>query len=148
LNGVGLLRELRQRHLPTAVIFYTGATHEVCMSEAVLAEPEGFVLKSDEISHLRQAITSICTGKRYWSPAVGELRAKIASTAERLARLTESEVQVLALLTAGRSTKEIASALYKSEHTISHQRQSLMDKLNLHNAVALANFARAAGVGE
>src|SRR5687767_4180942 len=72
LNGVGVLRELRQRGLAIAVIFYTGATHEACVCEAVRAEPEGFVLKSDDVCHLRNAITAVSAGKRYWSPAVAE----------------------------------------------------------------------------
>src|SRR5689334_20357875 len=49
LSGVELLRELRRRELGVKVMFYTGIMHEGCLVEAMEAEPEGFVLKSDEL---------------------------------------------------------------------------------------------------
>lgn len=148
VGGVGLLREIRRRHLGAAVVFYTAALDGSCVQEAIEAKPEGFVLKSDDLASLRLAIKSVSAGASFWAPQAEELRKKQEDTTQAVTALTPSERQVLQLLGEGKSTKEIAVELSKSVHTVSHQRQSIMDKLNLHSATALVGLARKAGISE
>lgn len=56
-------------------------------------------------------------------------------------RLTERELEVLALIGQGMVTKDISAALDLSPKTVSAHRQNIMDKLDLHNAAALASLA-------
>jgi len=148
MSGVELLRELRRRQLDVGVIFYTGAMHAACMAEAMEVEPDGFVLKSDELSSLRQAVQAVSGGASFWSEGVAKLRKKRSTFFQRFSTLTQSERDVLELIALGKTAKEIAAILRKSGHTVAHQRQSIMDKLGIHNAVALAAFVREAQVAE
>jgi DNA-binding NarL/FixJ family response regulator len=148
MSGVELLRELRRRQLDVGVIFYTGAMHAACMAEAMEAEPDGFVLKSDELSSLRQAVQAVSGGASFWSEGVARLRKKKSTFLQRFAMLTQSERDVLELIALGKTAKEIAAIRCKSGHTVAHQRQSIMDKLAVHNAVALAALVREAQVVE
>jgi DNA-binding NarL/FixJ family response regulator len=61
-------------------------------------------------------------------------------------QLTDREVEVLSLIGQGMVTKDIAAALALSPKTVSAHRQSIMEKLDRHNAAALAAFAIQAGV--
>ncbi|MCE1203811.1 MAG: response regulator transcription factor [Holophagaceae bacterium] len=63
-----------------------------------------------------------------------------------LQALTEREVEVLALIGQGLVTKEIAAELGLSPKTVSAHRQNIMEKLDLHNAAALAALAIRANV--
>ena len=145
-NGVELLQEIRRRSLGIAVIFYTGAMSEKCVAEAIAADPDGFVLKSDELPALRQAVAAVSSGGTFWAAGAKALRDRQAAGMRQFSELTPSEREVLKLIATGKCTKEIAAALCKSEHTISHQRQSLMNKLQVHNAVGLAALARKANL--
>ena len=62
--------------------------------------------------------------------------------------MTEAESKVLRLVAEGLSTKEIATVLHKGIDTVKHQRQSIMDKLGVHNAIGLARIAQAAEIAE
>lgn len=148
MNGSSLVREVRRKQLGIAVLVYTAAIDPASVGEAITAAPEGFVLKSDELSVLRQGVQAVCGGASFWSARASELRSIKTGDTERLSVLSQSEMEVLRLITAGKCTKEIAADLHKAVDTVKHQRQSIMDKLGVHNAVALVNFARDAGLGE
>src|SRR4030095_15675995 len=59
MNGAALLRPIRQK-LGIAVLVYTAALDEVSIAEAVDAEPEGVVLKRDELAVLRAGRPALC----------------------------------------------------------------------------------------
>src|SRR5664279_1775341 len=61
-------------------------------------------------------------------------------------QLTERELEVLSLIGQGMVTKDIAAALDLSPKTVSAHRQNIMEKLDQHNAAALAALAIRAGV--
>ena len=61
-------------------------------------------------------------------------------------QLTDREMEVLALIGQGMVTKDIAAALDLSPKTVSAHRQNIMEKLDQHNAAALAALANRAGV--
>lgn len=63
-----------------------------------------------------------------------------------LEALTERELEVLSLIGQGLVTKEIAAELGLSPKTVSAHRQNIMEKLDLHNAAALAALAIRANV--
>ena len=61
-------------------------------------------------------------------------------------QLTDRELEVLSLIGQGMVTKDIAAAMDLSPKTVSAHRQNIMEKLDQHNAAALAALAIRAGV--
>jgi DNA-binding NarL/FixJ family response regulator len=55
-------------------------------------------------------------------------------------RLTEREIQILRLVAAGRTTKEIAFTLFRSESVIRKHRANIMRKLDIHTVAELAIY--------
>ena len=55
--------------------------------------------------------------------------------------LTDREQQILALISEGRTGKEMARTLGISPHTVERHRQNLMAKLDLHNRAELIQYA-------
>jgi DNA-binding CsgD family transcriptional regulator len=60
---------------------------------------------------------------------------------EREPRLSPREVEVLRLVGAGKSTKEIAELLHLSVHTVCNHRKHLCHKLACHSAAELIVIA-------
>jgi DNA-binding NarL/FixJ family response regulator len=59
-----------------------------------------------------------------------------------LSRITRREREVLILVAAGFTSKEIASTLYISDRTVEIHRANLMKKLEVTNAASLASWAK------
>ncbi len=59
--------------------------------------------------------------------------------------MSEREREVLALLAAGRTNREVAAELYVAEGTVKAHVASIYRKLDAHNCAEMLNKARALG---
>ena len=59
----------------------------------------------------------------------------------KMPQLTEREIDVLAALAHGKTTKEIAAVLHLSRDTVSDYRKNLCKKLALHSTASLVAYA-------
>jgi DNA-binding CsgD family transcriptional regulator len=64
---------------------------------------------------------------------------------DRAIRLTKRELEVLSLVIEGRSSKDVADALYVSKRTVDFHLANIYDKLQVSNRVQA--FRRAARLG-
>ena len=60
--------------------------------------------------------------------------------------LSKREIQVLDLISHGLTTKEIASSLYISNHTVISHRKNLMMKMNVPNTAGMVRRAFENGI--
>jgi DNA-binding NarL/FixJ family response regulator len=102
----------------------------------------GYVVKQSGPSQLRTAIREVLAGRQYVSPDVeydgGDARpgGRAAGSA-----LTERQIEVLALIAAGKSAKEIAEIMAISPRTVEFHRANIMDILNLRSTAELTRYA-------
>ena len=55
--------------------------------------------------------------------------------------LSTREIEIVVLIIAGDTSKQIADKLYISEHTVKAHRKSINSKLNVHNPAQLVKYA-------
>ena len=60
--------------------------------------------------------------------------------------LSEREKEVLRLIGAGKSSKEIAESLFISKHTVSRHRQNILNKLQVNNSTEAYRIAKELGL--
>jgi DNA-binding NarL/FixJ family response regulator len=106
--------------------------------EAVLrAGARGYLLKGAAVDEIERAIRAVASGQTYLDPKVASRLVALSGAP----RLSAREREVLRLVAAGRSNKEIASALDVAERTVKFHVTSIFNKLGAENraqAVALA----------
>jgi DNA-binding NarL/FixJ family response regulator len=105
----------------------------------------GYVLKNATSRELVAAIRTVHDGRQYIAE---ELKAafELERTGEGppgdvLRVLTDRQIQVLQRLAAGRTNREIASALGLSIKTVNAHRSNILTKLQLRNNADLTRFA-------
>ncbi len=147
LNGIEAARRIRAA-LPNAkILFVSMHVDEKIVSAALEAGATGYILKERAVTELLQAIATVLSDKVYLCPVVKRTIARNHIAGHRppdgfsLATITAREREVLQLIAEGNSTKEIAALLNVSAKTVSTHRQSLMDKLDLHNIAGLTTYA-------
>jgi DNA-binding CsgD family transcriptional regulator len=74
------------------------------------------------------------------APALAELE-RVAADAHSAGALTPREREVLALVAAGKSNREIAAALAISEHTVARHISNIFDKLGVSSRTAASSYA-------
>jgi DNA-binding NarL/FixJ family response regulator len=112
------------------------------VAEAVAAGFEGVVLNSSPASELPAALRAVRSGQGYISAETGELLSSRRDNGRvPPAKLSAREREVLALLSEGHPTKQIAGMLSLSAKTIETHRLRIMRKLKLYSVAELTKYA-------
>lgn len=69
-------------------------------------------------------------------------------TVDEMVQLTSREMEVLQLVAEGKANKQTAAELNISIKTVEKHRQSLMEKLNIHDTAGLTRYAISEGIIE
>ncbi|MGI2173436.1 response regulator transcription factor [Shewanella ulleungensis] len=133
ITGQQLQQTLVNAKSPIGIIFLTGHGD---LPMAVNAFRQGacdFFQKPVKGKELVQAIEKalLVSGHEY----------ETIQLQQRYSTLTERENQVLQLLIAGKTNKQMADTLYVSLRTIEVHRAKIIKKLEVHNAAELAKFS-------
>jgi len=138
LNGVGVIKELRDLDVSARVIVHTTYDTDEEIYQAIRAGAKGYLLKDAPLEELLDSIRRVHAGETCIPAALG---AKLAVRMSGEA-LTSREIDVLKLLARGRSNREIGADLFISETTVKTHVRSIFGKLNVISrtkAIAAAN---------
>jgi two-component system invasion response regulator UvrY len=149
-NGLEVLRETRERWPRLAVLVLSSAPEEQLAIRVLKAGAAGYMNKQSAPEELVEAIRKLLAGGKYISSRVAERLATEIGRSNRPPheQLSDREFQVMQMLAAGKSLKEISDALSLSAKTISTFRGRILTKLTLSNNVQLAHYARDNGLLE
>ena len=143
MNGLETAQELRRLSPRTKSIVLSLHADANNVLAAMRAGIKGYVLKSQSVVELLQALNDVSTGGFYLSPGVSGVVVDAVRTKSSLTDdpLTGRERQVLKLVAEGYSTKECASILGVSVKTADSHRTRLMRKLSIHGTAGLVRYA-------
>jgi DNA-binding NarL/FixJ family response regulator len=153
LNGIEAARRIHEERLKTAVVILSMHSDEGYILKALRAGARGYLLKDSAETDLIQAIRAVCSGKAFFSPAVSRVLAddylrqmQLHGVEDAYDLLTPRERELLQLVAELKSTKDIATLLGLSPHTVDTHRGNLMQKLNVHSIPELVLYAIRKGV--
>jgi DNA-binding NarL/FixJ family response regulator len=149
LNGLEAIRRLKQKGEPAKVIFLTMHADARLLSEALRCGGAGYVLKQSAGEDLISAIRVVMSGQTYITPSIEEEWKPIATT-ERAERqhlnLTPRQREVLELLSAGYTMKEVAKKLGISTRTAESHKYEMMEGLGVGSTAELIRYAIKLGI--
>jgi len=124
----------REIHPPIKILILSSHTGTASMSALQSVTFEGFVVKTEGIELLPQAVRSLLAGQTWFSheAAEGILQAQTRSGSV-LQSLTRREEQVLRLMWEGRDNGNIAEELQVSKNTVRRYATVLYQKLGVRN---------------
>lgn len=146
LNGIETAKEIRRKNPNTEVLIFTMHKTENLFQEAIRAGIKGFILKSDGIKILIQAVYTLAKHKPFFSSDFSDIllsnyKEKIDSTETQKDFLTNREREIVQLIAEGKSNKEIASIISISPKTVETHRAKIMNKLSLHSTAEIVRYA-------
>lgn len=139
MGGVEAVKSLRNlpRGNELRIMMLTISKNEEDLIGAISAGADGYLLKNAEPDELRKAILQVQQGMSVLSPQVTRfvLQAAIAGDHNRNSDsgLSSREMEVLACLSQGKTTSQIASELFISENTVKTHVRHILEKLVASN---------------
>lgn len=145
LNGLTLLRYLKEDYPNIKTIFFSAQPEEVYAINSIRAGASGYIHKSANVLTVNEAILKVNEGDMYLSNKLTQQLAfgtKSKTSDGFYKKLSTREAEVLKLLTVGKKNKEISKELDINEKTVSTYKARLMRKLKVDNLVDLVNQAK------
>jgi len=149
-SGLDALRDLDGSSVLTRVIILAATVEKTEVLEALQLGARGVVSKESATKLLLKSIRTVMAGQ-YWvdresvSDVVNAMRTVRLPAAEEAPPtkygLTPRELEVVKMVVAGYSNREIAGKLGVSEQTVKHHLTSAFNKLGVYNRLELALFA-------
>jgi DNA-binding NarL/FixJ family response regulator len=150
MKGIDLVKTVKQKFPETKLLVITMHHEQEIISEILLAEAEGYVLKNSGKKELTDAITDILNGKTHYEKEVLDLmlqKVKADKKTEELKKnLTERELEILSLIVQEFTSKEIAEKLFISKQTVDTHRLNIMHKTGAKTIVGLIKYAMQMGI--
>ena len=152
VSGIKAASQILQARPATRIVMFSSDPTQARIDEALEAGASGYVLKTDAVAELSDAISAVMAGRIYLSQAVSagivedyakELRGEAVPAQPTL---SEQERQLLNLVAAGKRNKEIADELGLSIKSVEAQRSRLMKKLGCASSAELVRYAIREGI--
>lgn len=141
MGGLEAIPHLAAAHAGARVLVLTAYDTDERVLGAIRSGAGGYLLKGASLEEIARAIRTVHGGESYLQPRIASKVVAHLHPSRRAASLTGREREVLRLVAAGRSNKQIARQLEITERTVKFHVTSIMNKLGADNraqAVALA----------
>jgi DNA-binding NarL/FixJ family response regulator len=147
-DGFETVKSIMKQDLGVGVIFLTMHNSESIFNAALDLGVKGYVLKDSALPEITDSIRAVAAGKNYISPPLSTYLVNRAGRAESLTAqtpgisgLTPAERNILKLIAAEKTSRQIADELFISIRTVDRHRANISSKLDLRGTNALVKFA-------
>ena len=137
-NGLVATRKILEHNPKATILMLSMHSEDTWVRQSLEAGARGYMLKNALDQELVDAIRRVAAGEEVLDPQIAR-RSNLKG--ERETGLTVRELEVLQLIVAGLSNKEIASQLNLSANTVAVHRANIMDALGIHKTAELVVYA-------
>jgi two-component system NarL family response regulator len=154
MSGLEVLGTIQKASPKSRVVLLTASESAEDLLSAVKSGASGYLTKDTPLPRWAAAMRDVLDGGAAISPAMGgklfsalrDILRHSGSTAARRPELTGREIEVLRLVGAGKTSKEIADELYISENTVRNHVRNILDKLGMKSRFEAVHWAHREGI--
>ena len=149
-GGIDATKAIKDAVPHSKILMLTISDEEEDLYDAIKAGASGYLLKEISIEEVAEAIRKVHAGQSLISPSMAsKLLNEFATMARKdeqkqqmpAPRLTDREMEVLALVAQGMNNRDIAKELFISENTVKNHVRNILEKLHLHSRMEAVVYA-------
>jgi len=149
-----LVESIRTTHPEARIIVMDLAPVQPSLVDYVRAGVAGFILKDATFADSLRTIRDVALGKKVLPPMltsslfseiVNHATQKVKGNPFKSVRMTNREKEVIELIAEGLSNKQIATRLNLAVETIKSHVHNILEKLQLHTRLEIANYRHQGG---
>ncbi|HCX21699.1 MAG: DNA-binding response regulator [Flammeovirgaceae bacterium] len=141
-DGISAIKQCKKQYPNVRFVVLTMHADGQYVVKAARSGAFGYLLKNADKEELTKAIKEASFGRKYFNSEISQLMVgNMSLEGDDPQQLSERELQVLQLVSDGKTTKEIADELFVSSRTVETHRVNMMKKLNVQNSAELIKKA-------
>jgi DNA-binding NarL/FixJ family response regulator len=141
-SGLQLLDELRVSQPGCRVMLVSGRFSPAQLAHLMTVDVDGLFSKSDGAAQLQEAIAALCAGDKFYSAEVRQMLGRFDNEQD----FTPRQLEILQLVDAGLTNKEIASRTGLSASTIAFHLREVRGRLDATTTREAIRLARERGL--
>ena len=145
LNGLDAGEQIKKKHPQIKLVFLTMTLTVDVVAEAFRRGASGYVLKQSAATELLLAVRKVNRGESYLSPLVAKETVTFLLNKrepfKKGKRITPRQSEILQLLAAGMSMKQVASEIDVKPGTVAFHKYRMMAALNISSNAELLGYA-------
>ena len=148
VSGFELARRMLAQDASARIIMFSMNDDPIFVARAIAVGAKGFISKTGDPQDLVEAIHEVGKGGVYLPPALARDMAFAgpAVAGNPLSKLNSREMEILRLLTAGKSLSEIAWLVHSPYKTVANTSSIIRQKLGVRTSAELVRLAIESGV--
>ncbi|MBR0869496.1 response regulator transcription factor [Bradyrhizobium tropiciagri] len=148
VSGFELARRILARDATARIIMFSMNDDPAFAARAIDIGAKGYVSKTGDPNDLVEAVREVGGGGVYLPPAIARsvAFARPAFAQNPLSKLTSREMEILRLLSSGKSLSEIAWLVHSSYKTVANTSSLMRQKLGVRTSAELVRLAIESGV--
>jgi DNA-binding NarL/FixJ family response regulator len=148
VSGFELARRILVRDAAARIIMFSMNDDPVFAARAIDIGAKGYVSKTGDPNDLVEAVREVGDGGVYLPPAIARsvAFARPSFAQNPISKLTSREIEILRLLSSGKSLSEIAWLVHSSYKTVANTSSIMRQKLGVRTSAELVRLAIESGV--
>lgn len=149
IGGIEACRQIQQKCPGLPILVLTSRSDKALINQLIEVGVQGYCLKGVAAETLVLALRSVAAGASWWdqtATAAIHALANAKAADESASLLTPREREILQLITAGRTTQEIADTLYIAPGTVRVHIHAILQKLEVRDRTQAALLALQKGL--
>ncbi|WP_106792389.1 response regulator transcription factor [Aquimarina sp. Aq78] len=144
MSGIELIKTIKSTYSNLKVLVLSMHNDKEVVSEIMMSEADGYILKNTGKQELIEALTRITDNGTYYSKEVLSVMVNKVKKERKIEaetnELTDREVKVLELICQEYSSQEIADKLFIGRRTVDTHRQNILRKTKVKTIVGLIKY--------
>ena len=146
MDGLNFVRAARRARPEVPSLVLSSLMDPLSLTRVRESGVEGYIEKDSPPEMLERAMLAVAAGERYFSARFVEIMGRENAQANALGKvLSRRQQEVMALVVAGKTSREIAEFYNIGQRTVEFHRANLMAKLGVANTAELITLARTRG---
>jgi DNA-binding NarL/FixJ family response regulator len=147
MNGIEALQIIRERKINVKVLIITMHDEEEMVVHLIEKGANGFLPKNEDIENVVDAIVAVMANDYYFNDKFSKAMLHNLMTSEKIepkfisSRLNEKELEIVQMVCAEMTNKEIGLKLNLSSRTVDGYRERILKKIGAKNTAGIVMYA-------
>lgn len=143
INGIDLCKIIKFKYPKMVILGMSSQSERTLVMQFIQNGANGYLLKTAPVNEFYDCIEKAICGEIVFSREVKAIISKPdISDFKKLPSPTKREKEILVLIAAGKTTKEIAELLFLSFLTVQNHRKNMFNKFDVKNVAQLLSVAQ------
>ncbi len=141
MDGITATKLIKKEFPEIKVLAFTMFDQTNAIEQMIEAGASGYLLKNSSLSDVKEAIEAVKKGETYYDANIdiNALQTNVKSSKKGI--LTKRQIQILELISQGKTSREIAELLFIGIHTVDTHRKNMVRILGLKGKGELMRYA-------